>query len=231
MAERHVLVTGGTGGLGGAVTRAFLGAGAHVVVPVFRAEEGEALVASLEPHARSRLVLNAADLRDEPSVIALIEAMPELHAVVHLVGGFAMGPIEACTVETAQEQLELNVMAAFLVIKHAVARMRREGHGRIVTIGSRSGVEPAAQQAIYSASKAALVALTKAVAAETRGTDITANCVLPSVIDTPANRAAMGDANAATWVKPESLAEVVVFLASEAARDVRGAAVPVYGSA
>lgn len=229
MPERHVLVTGGTGALGRAVTRAFLSTGARVVVPVFHEDEKPGLLAAVGPHA-GRLTLTPADLLDESSVVELLEAMDELHAVVHLVGGFAMGPLESCTVETARSQLELNVMTAFVVIKHAVARMRRTGHGRIVTIGSRSGVEPAPQQAIYSASKAALVALTRAVAAETKGTDITANCVLPSIMDTPANRSAMGEEHADRWVKPESLSEVVVFLASEAARDVRGAAVPVYGS-
>jgi NAD(P)-dependent dehydrogenase (short-subunit alcohol dehydrogenase family) len=230
MAERYVLVTGGTGALGRAVTRALLQSGARVVVPVYRPEEEPGLLAGLGP-LTDRLTLTPADLLSEHSVVQLLGAMPQLHALVHLVGGFAMGPVEDCPVDTARGQLELNVMAAFIVIKHAVARMRHTGHGRIVTIGSRAAVEPAAQQAIYSASKAALVALTRAVAAETRGTDITANCVLPSIIDTPANRAAMGEENAARWVKPESLAEVVAFLASEAAGDVRGAAVPVYGSA
>lgn len=230
MAERHVLVTGGSGALGRAVTRAFLASGAHVVVPVFHATERAGLLESVGALAE-RLTLEPADLRDETSVEALLGSMPQLHAVAHLVGGFAMGPIEDCTVDAARGQLELNVMTAFVVMKHAVARMRRAGHGRIVTVGSRSAVDPPGEQAIYAASKAALVTLTRAVAAETRGTDITANCVLPSTIDTPANRKAMGDAHADRWVKPESLAEVVVFLASDAARDIRGAAVPVYGNA
>lgn len=108
--------------------------------------------------------------------------------------------------------------------------MLEHGYGRIVTVGSWAAVEPAGQLAAYCASKAGVVALTKAIADETKGTNITANVVLPSVIDTPANRAAMGEENANQWVKPESLAQVICFLASEAAKDVRGAAVPVYGN-
>jgi NAD(P)-dependent dehydrogenase (short-subunit alcohol dehydrogenase family) len=99
-----------------------------------------------------------------------------------------------------------------------------------VTVGSRGAVEPGGQLAAYCASKAGVVALTKAIADETKGTNITANVVLPSVIDTPANRAAMGAENAVQWVKAESLAGVICFLASEAAQDIRGAAVPVYGN-
>lgn len=230
MHGRTVLVTGGTGGLGRAVTRLFAERGADVVVPVFAPAERPALQAALgELAARVRFV--DADLRDEPGVEALVAGLPRLDALVHLVGGFAMGPVEDCDLATARQQLELNVTVAFLAIKHAVRRMKAAGYGRIVTVGSRSAVQPAAGQAIYSASKAGVVALTQAVAAELSGTDVTANCVLPSIIDTPANRAAMGEANADRWVKPESLAEVICFLASEAARDVRGAAVPVYGSA
>ena len=107
--------------------------------------------------------------------------------------------------------------------------MLQHGYGRIVTVGSRGAVEPAAQLASYCASKAAVVALTKSIAEETKQTNITANSVLPSVIDTPSNRDAMGAENAEQWVKPESLGEVICFLASEAAQDIRGAAIPVYG--
>jgi NAD(P)-dependent dehydrogenase (short-subunit alcohol dehydrogenase family) len=108
--------------------------------------------------------------------------------------------------------------------------MRRHGYGRIVTVGSRGALQPGAQLAAYCASKAGVVALTQAIAQETKDLDITANVVLPSVIDTPSNREAMGEEQASQWVKAESLAEVICFLVSEAARDVRGAVVPVYGS-
>jgi len=108
--------------------------------------------------------------------------------------------------------------------------MRQQGYGRIVTVGAKGAVEPNAQLGAYCASKAGVVALTKTIAEETKEMDITANCVLPTVIDTPANREAMGEENADKWVKPESLGKVICFLASEAAKDLRGAAVPVYGN-
>jgi NAD(P)-dependent dehydrogenase (short-subunit alcohol dehydrogenase family) len=155
--------------------------------------------------------------------------MARVDAAVHLVGGFAMGATDEFAVDDLRGQLELNLVTAFLVVKHALRRMKQGGYGRIVAVGSRAAVEPAAGLAAYSAAKAGVVALVKSVAEETRTLDITANCVLPSIIDTPANRAAMGDADADQWVKPERLAESIAFLASEAAGDLRGATLTVYG--
>ncbi len=114
--------------------------------------------------------------------------------------------------------------------KHCLRSMKLPNYGRIVTIGSRGAVQPGANLAAYCASKAAVVALTQAIAEETKQTNITANVVLPSIIDTPGNREAMGEANAKDWVSPQSLAEVICFLAGEGAKDLRGAAIPVYGS-
>jgi NAD(P)-dependent dehydrogenase (short-subunit alcohol dehydrogenase family) len=141
-----------------------------------------------------------------------------------------MGKTHEYSLAQWQQDFDLNLTTTFLVCKHSLRKMLEHGYGRIVTVGSRGAVQPGGQLAAYCASKAGVVALTQAIADETKGTHITANVVLPSVIDTPANRAAMGTANADQWVKPESLAQVICFLASEAARDVRGAAVPVYGS-
>jgi NAD(P)-dependent dehydrogenase (short-subunit alcohol dehydrogenase family) len=230
MQDRHVLVTGGSGGLGCHVSHAFVTAGAHVTVPIFDAAEQPRLCSHLGDALASAHQVEA-DLRDEASVAALIDGMPKVDAVVHLVGGFAMGPTTEFSLDDVRTQFELNVLTAFAVIKHALRRMRTAGYGRIVTVGSRSAAEPAAQQAAYSAAKAGVVALTRSIAAETRGTNITANAVLPSIIDTPRNRADMGEDQAHTWVQPDALAEVIVFLASEAAGDLRGAALPVYGSA
>jgi NAD(P)-dependent dehydrogenase (short-subunit alcohol dehydrogenase family) len=129
-----------------------------------------------------------------------------------------------------KKDFDLNLNTTFLVCKHSLKKMLEHGYGRIVTVGSRGAVQPGGQLAAYCASKAGVVALTKAIADETKGTNITANSVLPSVIDTPANRQAMGSEEADQWVKPESLAQVICFLASEAAKDMRGAAIPVYGS-
>ncbi|MCA9705843.1 MAG: 3-oxoacyl-ACP reductase FabG [Myxococcales bacterium] len=228
MRDRHVLITGGSGGLGTAVTALFLARGAQVTVPVASERQQEYLRRDLGDDA-DRVPQPLADLRVEADVQRVLDAMPQVDAVVHLVGGFAMGPTEGFGAEDFRGQLELNVVTAFLVIKHALRRMKEGGYGRIVTVGSRAAVEPAAQLAAYSASKAAVLALTRSVAAETADLDITANCVLPSVIDTPANRAAMGESEAHKWVPPGRLAETIAWLASEGAGDLRGTAVRVYG--
>lgn len=172
-----------------------------------------------------------ADLREEDQVRKLVDGMPRIDALVHLVGGFLMGPTHTTEVAQFREQFELNVTIAFLTIKHALRRMREADYGRIVTVGSRAALEPSGASPVYSAAKAALLGLTRAVADETKGTGITANCVLPSIIDTPANRHAMGEADAAKWVKPERLAQTIAFLASDEAGDLRGSAIRVYGSA
>jgi NAD(P)-dependent dehydrogenase (short-subunit alcohol dehydrogenase family) len=229
MQDEHVLITGGTGGLGTEVTAAFVERGAHVVVPVHAPQELERFEARLgDGIARVRCV--KADVSDEAAVQTFIADMPRLHAAVHLVGGFAMAPTEGFSVDDFRGQLELNVVTAFIVIKHALAAMRPHDYGRIVTVGSKSAVEPVAQQAAYAAAKAAVLALTRSVAEETRETGITANTVLPSIIDTPANRTAMGSEQAERWVKPSELAHTIAFLASDRAGHIRGAAVPTYGA-
>lgn len=231
MQGKHVLITGGTGGLGIGVTTTVLRQGiASLTLPYRSPREIEQLKGRLSPGDVARIQFVATDLLKEAEVEAAINRPDRLDAVIHLVGGFSMGPTHTYDWEQWQADIALNLSTTFLVCKHSLRRMREQGYGRMVTVGSRGAVEPGAQLASYCASKAGVVALTKAIAAETKGTDITANVVLPSIIDTPANRAAMGSEQADQWVKPESLAEVICFLASEAARDVRGAAIPVYGN-
>lgn len=223
-----MLITGGSGGLGTAVTAVMLARGARVTVPVVDERQAEYLRAALGDEA-ARVAQPYADLREEADVQRVVDGMERVDAVVHLVGGFAMGPIDTFALADFRGQLELNLVTAFLVIKHGLRRMKAGGYGRIVAVGSRAAVEPGALLGAYAAAKAGLVALVKSVAEETRELDVTANCVLPSVIDTPANRAAMGDAEAHKWVKPQRLAEMIAFLAAEAAGDLRGATLPVYG--
>ena len=230
MQGKQVLLTGGTGGLGLGVTQVALDRGANLTLPYINSQEVTRLKQTLSPENFSRIQFVSVNLLDEKAVEQLVNDMERVDVLIHLVGGFSMGKTHEYGFDDWKRDFDLNLHTTFLACKHCLRKMRERGYGRIVTVGSRGAVEPAGELAAYCASKAGVVALTKAIAAETKGTNITANVVLPSVIDTPSNRAAMGDENADTWVKPQSLGEVIAFLASEAAGDVRGAAVPVYGS-
>lgn len=229
MRDRHILITGGTGGLGQGVTAVALAQGAIITVPYVSAGGPDQLKAQLTPDEQSRIRFVPTDLSDEAAVISLIESHQRLDAVIHLVGGFAMGATPDFSFAEWRRQLDLNLNTTFLICKHSLKKMLKQDYGRIVTVGSQGAVQPGGQLAAYCAAKAGVVALTQAIADETKGTGVTANVVLPSTIDTPANREAMGTEQADQWVKPESLGEVICFLASDAAKDMRGAAVPVYG--
>jgi NAD(P)-dependent dehydrogenase (short-subunit alcohol dehydrogenase family) len=230
MKGKHVLLTGGTGGLGMGVTPVVLAQGAQVTIPYYLASEVERLKGILSPADFANIRFVSVDLSHEQAVERLVNDMERVDVLIHLVGGFSMGKTHEYSYEAWKKDFDLNLNTTFLVCKHSLRRMLEQGYGRIVTVGSRGAVQPGGQLASYCASKAGVVALTQAIADETKGSNITANVVLPSVIDTPANRDAMGTAEADKWVKPESLAQVICFLASEAAKDIRGAAVPVYGS-
>ncbi|BAU67461.1 short-chain dehydrogenase (plasmid) [Stanieria sp. NIES-3757] len=231
MKGKQVLLTGGTGGLGLGVMRVLLAQDAKVTTP-YRSERSlEPLQEAFTTVELESIRLVETNLSDEQSLERLVNGMERVDALIHTVGGYSMGKTHEYSFEAWKKDIDLNLNTAFLVCKHSLRRMLEQGYGRIVTVGSRAAFEPGGQLAAYSASKAGVVALTKAIADETKGTNITANVVLPSVIDTPKNRQDMGEENAHLWVTPESLGQVICFLASEAAKDVRGAAVPVYGSA
>ncbi len=227
MRGKTALIAGGTGALGVAVAKAAVARGAIVTVTYIIDAELEPARAAVGPD----VTFVKADVRREADVQATIEALPRLDILIQLVGGFAMSPTAETPLDGLTAQLDINLVSSFLLCKHALAKMTAGGYGRIVTVGTRTAVQPTGQAAAYAASKAGVIAMTQAIADETRGTAITANSVLPSIIDTPANRRSMPNADPTKWVKPESLADVICFLASELARDIRGAALPVYGSA
>ncbi len=229
--DNHVLLTGGTGGLGLGVTPTVLAQKpALVTIPYTNAGNVERLKSILSVTDLDSIRFITGNLTDESAVENLVNEMERVDVLIHLVGGFSIGKTHEYPYEKWKADLELNLDLAFLVLKHSLRRMLEHGYGRIVTVGSRGAVQPGGQLAAYCAAKAGLVALTQAIADETKGTNITANIVLPSVIDTPGNRVAMNTENVAQWVKPDSLAQVICFLASEAALDMRGAVVPVYGN-
>ncbi len=216
------IVTGGTGGLGSGVTKMFVDAGATVIVAeLHHAEVGP------------RITMIETNVLDEASVQSLVDNVIRQHSridiLVNLVGGFAMHPMDQTPIEELTKMLDLNLKSTFLCCKKVLPHMKAQRYGRIVNVGARAAVLPAAGMAAYVASKAGVDAFTQALAAEVLHDDITVNAVLPSTIDTAANRASMPKSDPTKWVQPESLAGVIGFLCSDAARDISGALVPVYG--
>lgn len=223
---QSVVVTGGTGGLGAAVTRAFLDDGWRVVVPWIQERELE----RVERH--ERLALVRADLMDAESAAgAVAEAGDGLRALVNLVGGFAQGGrVHETPIDDFEAQLRLNLRPTYLMCAAAIPRMLAGG-GAIVCVSSRAALRPFPGAAGYITAKAAVLALVDALHAEYRDDGIRTNAILPSTIDTPANRRSMPDADFSRWVKPEEIARVVRFLCSDDAAVTSGAHVPVYGRA
>jgi NAD(P)-dependent dehydrogenase (short-subunit alcohol dehydrogenase family) len=222
-----VLVTGGAGGLGTAVVRRLVSDGWRVVVPV----EGEP--AGLDPHAMAV----QADLMDPTAVagviaVAAAEPSAPLRAVVNLVGGFAAGGrVHETPVETFEAQLRLNLRPTYLVTAAVLPYLLEAGGGSVVCISTRAAVKPFSGAAGYITSKVALLGLVDALAAEYRDDGIRVNALLPSVIDTPGNRAGQPDADFSRWVPPEQIAEAIAFLCSDASAATSGAHIPVYGRA
>lgn len=226
-----ILVTGATGGLGKAVVRAFLQEGAFVAGTARRWSGEDAMDGLLQVQADLTTPEGA-----EAAVRAAIEARGRLDAVVHLVGGFAMdGPLASTKVETWDRMMGINARSAFLVFRAALAASQQAdkaspgGLRRLIAVGSRAGEQTSPGAIAYAVSKAALHALVVNLAAEVADRGITVNAVLPGVIDTVANRTAMPGADFSKWVTPESIAETLVWLASDAAGDTSGALIPVYG--
>ena len=220
---RQAVITGGDGGLGRAVVEAFVLAGATCHLPTLAAAAPEA-----RPEVR---ITGKVDLTDDGAVTAYFAGLPPLWASVHLAGGYAAKPIADTSRADLDRQLQLNLVTAFLCCREAVKSMRKSGGGRIVNVAARVVELPIAGAVAYSVSKAGVAALTRSLAVEARGDAILVNAILPSIIDTPANRAAMPKADTARWPKPDELARAILWLASPDNRLTSGALIPVYGSA
>ncbi len=225
-----VIVTGGSGGLGSAVVDLLLARGWHVVVPWIVEKELERLP------SRAGLELIEADLFEREAAERVVVAAggdgPPLRGLVNLVGGFAVGGrVHETPVEEFEAQFRLNLRPAYLLTQAAVPRMLEGDGGSIVCVGSRAALQPFRGAAGYISSKAAVTAFAQAVSAEYLNDGIRCNAILPSVIDTPANRASMPNADHERWVKPAEIAEVIAYLLSSASTPISGAAIPVYGRA
>lgn len=226
---RVVLITGSAGQLGQAVTAHFAAQGARLALLDC---EGPALQVLAKRH-RGALALPA-DLLDAAAVgvavAAAMRAFGRIDAAVHLAGGFAMGEaVHETRHETWQQMLDLNVNTMLHSAAAVVPLMRAQGGGAIVNVGAAAALRGGAQMGAYAASKSALMRFTESMSAELRDDGIRVNAVLPSIIDTPANRAAMPEADPKRWVAPEALAAVIGFLAGDDARAVHGACIPVTG--
>jgi len=221
-----VLITGAKGGLGTLVTEAFLAEGATVVGSDRNVQDSDFPNPQFSGVAGDLTSSEAArDLAD-----TVIRRFQRIDALVHVVGGFAGGQSIAETDDATWDQmLTLNLKAAIHILRAVIPHMRMAKRGRIIAIGSRQAVEPSANLSAYNASKAALVSLIRTAALENKDLGITANAILPSTMNTAANRKADPGADPFKWVQPERVAALAVFLASEAGGQITGAAIPVYG--
>jgi NAD(P)-dependent dehydrogenase (short-subunit alcohol dehydrogenase family) len=229
------LITGGTGALGRAVTAAFVEAGATMAVTYVVDREVPECKACLGSRADAPVFLKA-DVTVESEVQGLVRTVVErlgrIDILLNLVGGYVGDlPVAALPESTWDQMLNLNLKSAFLCCKHVVPVMRHGGGGRIVMVSSRAAIRVFPGISAYAAAKAGLLAFTETLASEVLKDNITVNAILPSVMDTPANRKAMPGADYSAWVKPEEIARVLLFLCSEASREISGAAIPVYGRA
>ena len=216
-----VLIAGGSGALGHSVVPAFLAAGARVVTADRNPSTDQ---------ADGRLALKA-DVTDEADVRRLVDEvirkLGRIDVLINLVGGFAPGPVKDTAVALWQRMLTTNLTAAFLLSKSVLPHMEERETGRILHVAAWAAVEPFPGAAAYLVAKSGLLALIKVLALELKGSGVTVNAVLPTTIDTPANRASMPEVDPATWTRPESIAETLIFLASDEAVQINGATVPI----
>ncbi len=229
--RQTVIITGGTGGLGAAVTDVFLAAGWRVVVPWIAEEEMNRV------EKQEGLVLVRADLFDSDSVAVVVatgtanKAAP-LGALVNLVGGYSEpGKVHEASIDEFEAQLRLNLRPTYLLCHAAIPELLQNGGGAIVCVGSRAAVRPFAGVSGYVVAKAGVIAFVSALDVEYRQQGIRANAVLPSIIDTPANRQSQPKADFSKWVHPEEIARVILFLCSDESSAISGTGVPVYGRA
>ena len=224
----NVIVTGGSGALGSTVVKAFLEAG-HAVLAVGGRQERN-------PGQHERLTYVTYDLTLPESAGQLVdEAVNKLgsfEVIIHTMGAFAGGaPVQETSTDTWNQMLNVNLNAAFFLMRAALPHLLKQKWGRVLAVGSRSAVQPGRGLSAYGVSKAGLQAFMAVLAVELNGSGVTANTVLPSVIDTPANRKAMAEADFSRWVKPDAIANLLLWLASDDTAAVNGAAIPIYGNA
>jgi NAD(P)-dependent dehydrogenase (short-subunit alcohol dehydrogenase family) len=225
----HVVITGGTGALGAAIAQILLDAGATIHIPAHRAPDPAKF--PLAKHDRVHITPDI-DLADEQAVQSFYQSLPSLYASIHSAGGFTFAPIAQTSLAAFREMFDTNTVTAFLCSREAVRKIRATPNspgGRIVNVAAKPALIPTPNLAAYSASKAAVANLTCSLAEELAPEKIYLNAVLPSIMDTPANRKAMPGADYTKWPNVEEVAATIAFLASPQNQVTRGALVPVYG--
>jgi NAD(P)-dependent dehydrogenase (short-subunit alcohol dehydrogenase family) len=228
--NKIVLVTGGTGALGRAITRSFIECNAKVISSYIVDSNTELSKKQIEPE----LQLIKADTSKEEQVEKLISAIlakyGQIHILVNIVGGY-LGDKSVTELDEKEwdKMMTINLKTAFLISKHVIPHMISSKYGKMVHISSKTGLKSMGYDSAYAASKSGLIRLVESLSEETKKSNINVNCIMPSMINTEANRKAMPAANFGKWVKPEELANIVLFLCSEEAKVITGAAIPTYG--
>lgn len=231
--NKVVMITGAIGNLGSVLARSFQTSHAKLAL----VDRGKDRLKQTFPDmvdSPDYLLINCADLMNENEVeVSVAEAFQHfkrIDVLVNTVGGFRAGKmLHETPVEMLDFMINLNAKAVFIACQQVIPKMLEGGSGKIINLAARPGLESRAGMAAYSASKSAVFRFTESMAAELKDLGINVNCVIPGTIDTQPNRQAMREADFSKWVKPESLADVILFLASDSARDIHGAAIPVYG--
>ncbi len=231
--DRVVIVTGAAGNLGRAVAQSFQAAGAKLVLVDHAADRLQGLFPELVG-SPDHFLATSVDLTDAEAVKAMadetLRRFGRIDVLVNAVGGFRAGkPVHEMSLETWDFLLNLNDRTVLIASSAVIPHMLEQEYGKIVNVAARAALQGGAKMAAYSAAKSAVIRLTESMSAELKKSGINVNCVLPGTIDTPQNRQAMPKADYSRWVEPEAIADVILFLASDAARAVHGAGIPVYG--
>jgi NAD(P)-dependent dehydrogenase (short-subunit alcohol dehydrogenase family) len=228
-----VVITGALGNLGISTARSFAASGATLGLLDIKSEDLKTTLGEYASSSNHKLFAPV-DMTDaqsvEKAIVGVIEAFGRLDVLFNAAGGYRAGtPLHETELEQWDFMLGLNARSAFLASRAAIPQMLRQGSGKIINVGARPGLQGSANAAAYSASKSAVIRITESMAAELRGKGINVNCVLPGTMDTPQNRKAMPDAKHEHWVPLQAVADVIQFLASDAARAIHGASIPVFG--
>ena len=231
--DKVVLIAGATGALGAAVTHTFAATAARLVL-VSTSEDKLAALADDIDLSAERVFTAPVDATDADEVAAMVEAVlahyGRIDVLINTVGAWRGGnPVHETEVAAWERTLDVNLRTAFLLSRAVLPSMLDAGWGRILHTGSKGAVAPRANQAGYAVAKMGLITLTETIAAEVEGAGVTANVVLPSIIDTPANRQMMSGADTDAWVPPEDIAALFRFLCTEAGASINGARLPIYG--